>query len=81
MGKLYYCLDCRRIFSSEEECTYCQSKNLKKLVKMAPINVIGSKHKGNVFSVKEDAVTVLLFDPHNNRYKKDFHASELKKIL
>jgi len=81
MGNLFYCLDCRRVFDSENECTYCKSENLKKLSKMAPINVIGTKHKGNVLRVSDQTVSVLLVDLQKQRYVKDFQASEIKKIL
>ncbi|MBM7615490.1 hypothetical protein [Alkaliphilus hydrothermalis] len=81
MENLFYCLDCRRIFDSVEECTYCKSGNFKKLLKMAPINVIGTKHKGNVLRVKDQTVSVLLVDLQKQRYIKEFKASEIQKII
>lgn len=48
---------------------------------MAPINVIGTKHKGNVLRVKDQTVSVLLVDLQKQRYIKEFKASEIQKII
>ena len=81
MDKLYYCLDCKRIFAASNGCNYCQSRSIKPLVKSAPVNVIGTKTKGNVLKTKGDLVQLLLVDEKNNRYIKEFQADHIKKVL
>jgi hypothetical protein len=81
MDKLYYCLDCKRIFATSNGCTYCQSQSIKPLVKSTPVNVIGTKTKGNVLKIKGDMVHLLLVDEKNNRYIKGFQVDHIKKVL
>ncbi|MBB6218536.1 DNA-directed RNA polymerase subunit RPC12/RpoP [Anaerosolibacter carboniphilus] len=81
MDKLYYCLDCKRIFTETNGCSYCASQNTKALVKSAPVNVIGTKTKGNVLKIQGDMVQLLLVDEKNNRYIKEFQADKIRKVL
>lgn len=81
MFKLYYCLDCRRIFSAEEECTYCKSKSTKVLARNSPVNVIGSKLKGKVISTGQNIARILFVDENRNRSIKEYEAAKIRKIL
>ncbi|MCX7922628.1 MAG: hypothetical protein N3B21_11565 [Clostridia bacterium] len=81
MNKLNYCLDCRRIFDSDEECIYCKSQSIKALVKKAPINIIGTKLKGRVLTISQGIVQVLFTGEKRVKTIKQFEASKLKKLL
>jgi hypothetical protein len=81
MDKLYYCLDCKSIFTASNECRYCASQSTKTLVKNAPVNILGTKTKGNVLKIKGDMVQLLLVDEKNNRYIKEFQAEKIRKVL
>ena len=81
MDKLYYCLNCKRIFSSEDMCTYCQSENIKELTKKSPVNVIGTKQKGRVFKIRQDVVKLLVIDVNKNKLIKTFQVDKIKKLL
>ncbi|WP_041274705.1 hypothetical protein [Desulforamulus reducens] len=81
MKNLSYCVDCKRIANFSEECSYCQSQNIKDLTRKAPVNVIGTKIKGRVLKVKDQMVEVLYIDENKNTYVKPFEAEKLKKVL
>ncbi len=81
MDKLYYCLDCKGIFTEPNECRYCASQSIKPLVKNAPVNILGTKTKGNVLKIKGDMVQLLLVDEKHNRYIKEFQAEKIRKVL
>ncbi|KXZ40682.1 hypothetical protein SAMN05661008_01604 [Alkalithermobacter thermoalcaliphilus JW-YL-7 = DSM 7308] len=77
----YYCIECKRIFSDFEKCTYCSSSNIKKLSLNSPVNVIGSKIKGRVLKIKDDNIRLLYVDEHKNKLIKEFSHDKLRKIL
>lgn len=81
MSKLYYCLDCKRVFHNEDQCEYCSGNAIKEIRKDSPVNVLGSKLKGRVLKIEPDAVWLLLVNEFNERYIKDYKAEELKKVL
>ncbi|SHI48080.1 hypothetical protein SAMN05444401_0770 [Clostridium amylolyticum] len=81
MSKLYYCLDCKRVFQKEEQCEYCSSNAIKEIRKDSPVNILGTKIKGRVLKIEPDAVRLLLTNEFNERYIKDYKAEELKKVL
>lgn len=80
MDKLYYCVDCKRVIK-EETCGYCKSEDVKELVVGAPVNVIGSKLKGNVLKIKDDNVRLLIRDESNNRFIREYEADKVRKVL
>lgn len=81
MEKLNYCLECRKIFISENLCTYCSSKSIKELAKKSPVNISGTKTKGKYLGIKQGLAEVLLMDESKNKTVKCFEISKLKKIL
>lgn len=81
MEKLYYCTDCRRIFSPAEECSYCGSYNLKELARNSPVNVIGSKLKGRFLNVRSSNARVLCVDEKKIRTIREYEAAKIRKIL
>ena len=81
MNKLYYCLDCQRVFKSEVSCDFCQSTKIKELVRNAPINILGTKLKGKVFKIEQEMVKVKYNDEHKKVFIKDFEINKIKKIL
>lgn len=81
MSKLYYCLDCKRVFQKKEQCEYCNSNAIKEIRKDSPVNILGTKLKGRVLKIEPDAVILLLTNEFNERYIKDYKAEELKKVL
>ena len=81
MSKLYYCLDCKRVFEEEMVCQYCSGNNVKELVKDSPVNVLGSKLKGKILKVEQLKAKVLIVDENKSKYIKEYEADKLKKIL
>ncbi|MFD3156662.1 hypothetical protein ACFIJ5_07340 [Haloimpatiens sp. FM7330] len=81
MSKLYYCLDCKRVFKDESKCNFCNGENVKELKVGKSVNVIGTKLKGKVLKVNGDNVKLILKDEMNNKYLKEYKTEELKKIL
>lgn len=81
MDKINYCLDCRGIFTSVDECSYCKSKSFKELKKDSPVNVIGSKLKGRVLQTKGNMVKILVMDESKNTAIKEYEYSKLRKVL
>ncbi len=59
MRKLNYCLDCQRIFTSENVCEYCNSNNIKELKRGKSVNIIGSKDKARYLKYREGKVSVI----------------------
>lgn len=43
MYKLNYCLDCQRVFTIDDKCKYCNSKNVRELKRGKAVNIIGVK--------------------------------------
>jgi hypothetical protein len=80
MNKLFYCLNCKRIFAQEGECSYCSNTNIKGLVKNSPVNVIGSKLKGRVLKIDEK-VRLLIIDENNTKIIREYEAEKLRKVL
>ncbi|MBU5592714.1 hypothetical protein KQI89_13240 [Clostridium sp. MSJ-4] len=81
MKKLFYCLDCKRIFDKEGQCEYCQSNNLKELTKNSPVNILGSKLKGRVLKIEDDEVRVIFRNESNEKVIKEYKPEQLKKVL
>lgn len=81
MFNLNYCVDCRRISSFDEECSFCQSTDIKDLAKNAPANVIGTKLKGRIINVKEGMVDLLYTDEAKNKAVRQYEPEQLRKIL
>lgn len=81
MRKLFYCLDCKRVFENDKECTYCNSHEVKELVQNSPVNLLGSKLKGKVLKIEEDKVRVLFKDENNERFIKECDVDKLRKVL
>lgn len=81
MKTLNYCLECRRVFKSNERCEFCSSNKIKPLKKGTSVNVIGSKIKGSIFSYKEDLVSLIIITEGKERIVKEYKSNALKKIL
>lgn len=81
MYKLYYCLDCRRVFNSDANCQYCGSEKLKELKKDSPVSIIGTKQKGKVFKIQEGEVKILIISESKERVIRDYKSEKLKKII
>ena len=81
MERLSYCLECRRVFNSHTECTYCNSSNIKELERKAPVNVIGTKLKGRVLKAKEGIVHLLFEGEKRVKSIKEFEISKIRKVL
>jgi hypothetical protein len=81
MDKINYCLECRKIFISENLCTNCNSSNIKELAMKSPVNIIGTKTKGRFLGVKQGQAEILFTDESKNQSVKCFDISKIKKIL
>lgn len=81
MDKLYYCVDCRRVFR-EDMCPYCGSTNIKELTVNAPVNILGTKLKGKVMKICKDEVKVIHVNAETKeKYIKGYSIEKLKKVL
>lgn len=81
MKSLNYCLQCRRVFESNERCEFCNSDKIKPLKKGTSVNIIGSKIKGSVFNWKDDLVNLIIITESKERIIKEYKINTLKKIL
>ncbi|WP_017416248.1 MULTISPECIES: hypothetical protein [Clostridium] len=81
MNKIYYCVDCKRIGSNSEKCSYCNGSYLKEIVQGSPVNVIGTKQKGKVLKVEQDRVKLIVIDEAKNKLIKEYKIEQLKKVL
>ncbi|GAA0123572.1 MAG: hypothetical protein KID00_12290 [Clostridium argentinense] len=81
MSKLYYCVDCKRLFDNPEKCQYCDGNFLKVITNGTPVNVIGSKQKGRVLKVSGDMVKLIVIDEANNKIIKEYKVDQLRKVL
>jgi hypothetical protein len=81
MRKLWYCIQCRRVFVNEGECTYCKNTFTKELNKNSPVNVLGSKTKGRVLKVEDGRAKLLIIGESKEKYIKEYEADKLRKIL
>lgn len=81
MSNLYYCLDCKRIFSDVDKCAYCSGENIKELATNAPVNVIGSKLKGKVLNIKGDMIRILIKGDGGSKMVKEYKSEQLRKVL
>lgn len=76
-----YCMDCRRIDDHKGTCSYCKSASIKRLKIKTPVNVIGTKIKGNVLNVKDQVVNILCKGEGNSKQIRQYQADQLRKIL
>ena len=81
MDNLNYCVDCRKVASFNDGCSFCQSQNIKELVRNAPVNVVGTKLKGRVMKVKDDMVHILFVDEGKKKVIQPFESIKVQKIL
>lgn len=81
MQKLNYCLDCQRVFTSENKCEYCNSQNIKELKRGKSINIIGSKNKGSYLKYKEGKVSVIVNTEDKQKIIKEYDIDSIRKIL
>ena len=81
MHRLFYCLDCKRVFPSSEKCEFCNSNNIKPLKKGTSVNVIGSKTKGSIFNCKGDIASLIIVTEGKEKVIKEYRIDNLKKIL
>lgn len=82
MVKLYYCKNCKKIQDSKETCGSCQHENLKELTKGSPVNVIGSKTKGNVYRIYKDEIRLKVINPDTHEvHIKNYPHEQIQKVL
>ncbi|MDU4883228.1 hypothetical protein [uncultured Clostridium sp.] len=81
MKRLNYCLDCQRVFTSENSCEYCNSNNIKELKRGKSVNIIGSKDKARYLRYKEGKVSVIVYDENKRKFVKEYDISKIKKVL
>ena len=81
MHRLFYCLDCKRVFKNEEVCQYCNSNNIKDIKKNSPINVLGTKQKGRVFKILDGGAKVIIVNEANEQLIREYKSEELQKVL
>ncbi|MPQ44346.1 hypothetical protein [Clostridium tarantellae] len=81
MQSLNYCLECQRVFLTQENCEFCGSINTKLLKKRTSVNVIGTKVKGQILNCKEGIVSIIINNESNEKMIKDYEIKNLKKIL
>ncbi|WP_411683030.1 hypothetical protein [Clostridium thailandense] len=81
MERLYYCSECKRVITNEDECTYCNSNDVKELMLKTPVNVIGTKTKGKVLKIKDGKVNLIIRDEANSKLVKEYDVTQLKKVL
>lgn len=81
MASLYYCVDCHRVFKSNDKCEYCDSQNLKELRRGTSVNILGTKSKGQVFKLGDEEVSLILITESKERIIKSYMPEQLKKIL
>ena len=81
MAILNYCVDCQRVFKSNDKCEYCNSTKIKELRKGTSVNVIGTKNKGQILKIKDNEVSLILITEAKERVVKEFNVDALKKIL
>ncbi len=81
MQVLNYCLECQRVFSSENKCEFCGCESLKPVQKRMSVNVLGTKIKGKVLYCKDDLVSIIISDESNEKMVRKYKVHELKKIL
>lgn len=75
-----YCKQCRRLFKEEGICPYCENSG-KVMKKNSPVNVIGTKIKGNIFKIKEDSISVIITLEDKTKVIKDYSVEKLRKIV
>ncbi|MCI9070352.1 hypothetical protein [Clostridium sp.] len=81
MRKLNYCLDCQRIFTSENVCEYCNSNNIKELKRGKSVNIIGSKDKARYLKYREGKVSVIVYSEDKQKLIKEYNIDKIRKIL
>ncbi|MEN8078095.1 hypothetical protein ABFP60_14105 [Clostridioides difficile] len=81
MQRLNYCLDCQRVFTSENVCEYCDSKNVKELKRGKAVNIIGSKNKASYLRYKEGKVSVIVYTEDKQKIIKEYDIKNIRKIL
>ncbi|MEF9959221.1 MAG: hypothetical protein RR448_04620 [Niameybacter sp.] len=80
MSKVYFCSECRRIFSEENTCDCEKTNGLQEVKLGTPVNVIGTKLKGKVYKIKSDLLEVVITS-NKNRYIKQCKLEEVRKII
>lgn len=80
MNKLYFCNQCRKVFSKENSCVCQQEGCIKEMKIGTPVNIIGTKLKGKVYKIKNDLLEVLIIS-NKNKYIKEYKVEEVRKIL
>lgn len=81
MNKLYYCSSCRRVLNEQGKCNYCEGMDVRELAIGAPVNIIGSKLKGNVLKVSGNSVKLVIKDESNNKFLREYEADKIRKIM
>lgn len=81
MDRLYYCGKCKRVITNEMVCNYCEGDDIRELVIKTPVNVIGTKIKGNILKMKNGKVNLIVRDEFNNKFIKEYSPEQLRKVL
>ncbi|MGL5616853.1 MAG: hypothetical protein ACRDD2_11590 [Sarcina sp.] len=78
---LNYCSKCSRVFKENDNCPYCSEGHGVILKKNAPVNVIGTKVKGNLFKVSDEKVFLLVKTENKEKILKEYSIDKIRKIL
>lgn len=81
MNKLYYCSECKRVTTNNENCSYCSSNLVYELAVGAPVSVIGTKLKGKVLKIKDNTVRLLIRDESNSKFIREYEGEKLRKVI
>lgn len=80
MNKIYFCKVCRAVFTEGKGCNCEGNNSVQEVKKGTPMNIIGTKTKGKVIKIKEDAVDLLIYS-HNNKTIRTCKVDEIRKII
>ncbi|WP_105616957.1 hypothetical protein [Vallitalea okinawensis] len=82
MVKLYYCANCKKIHDNPTKCVACENDRIKELTIGTPVNVIGTKTKGNVHKIREGEVELRVINPESREKSiKKYKHDEIRKVL
>lgn len=80
MNKVYFCNECKKVFTQGNGCN-CQKEGCIKEIKLGtPVNIIGTKLKGKIYKIKGDVLDVVITS-NKNRYIKQYKVEEVRKVL
>ncbi|MGL4737892.1 MAG: hypothetical protein ACRCW2_10600 [Cellulosilyticaceae bacterium] len=79
MKQFYFCEACKQIFKSSDACR-CDGKIIKPVKLGTPVNIVGTKLKGKIYRMKEDALDVLITSTKNKGIQT-YPIDQVRKVL